>query len=335
MYTKMVEKIKQYGMADEVKKVAVSMNIDPKKAVEEVMEIYNDPVLGGLAERERTINAVRIYKARLVRRLMSGSVPYAVHVLDKTGIMEFTDKASGAKRKMARIYGIAKPLVSIDAPVQNITKFAQIALFDAKAEEVNKIKVKQSYKAKFTGQLKNSIYILYSAEDTVFEPATDFNIDIMDATKIADATYRRVNIVDLPSEEQGGVVSVRGTLVASSTGTSNSGRNWGRIVMIDDSVSFDAIKNGGEGCLTVFLDASQATRYLSGSEVIVVGTVAKREDGSPILNGMFIVPVMVIEAHHPAEGATQPQQADTKPQNPKTTTPTAGAIDEFFDDSAF
>lgn len=290
--------------AEEIKRIAEKANVDIYAALEEVYKIYQEPYMGGLNEESKILTAIRIYKTRLVKQLLSTAIPYKIYVVDKTGIAKFMDKTTGKERKVARVYGVAKPEIP-DAAVHKYF-VASVMLFDDKADVANKLSRKKFYKMKLSGNFKNNVFTLYSDVNTDAEPADAENIDVESVIK---STFPQKTIMELHELPSDTMAYCRVSVVSARTGMSKD-RKWGMYLCVDDSMSMDDIRN--TGALSVFMDADQV-RYASESEIGIVGTVQKTQDGAFSFRGLFVVPILVFEAtEQQPQQTTQEHHKDTK-----------------------
>lgn len=280
------------ALIEDLKKEASESGYTADQALEELKKIYDEKNFAGLNEESRVLTAVRLFRVKIAKKLLSKAKPYEIFVFDKTAVGSFTD-GTGKTRKSSRFYGVCKP--ETPNPDQKYV-LVRGTFYDDKADLIEKVKLKSWIKVGMTGGLKNGELMLYSDDTTTVEQIDAPAVETSEIEKVIKSLYPEKQIAELPVTPEGIAVYLRGDVILVQSGEAK-GRFWGRYTLIDDSVMLHDLKTTA---LTIFMDGAQA-RYATGSRIGIVGVLQKSQDGNITLRGQMVLPFLAYDMEIPKD----------------------------------
>lgn len=304
-----------------IKEIAGKTGATNIELVDELEKISKEAFLAHYPEAERSVHAGRILRARYAKQMMTSASPFEIIVLDKTDpktimISSPQDKTKKSPVNLSSVYGFA---ISKTEGAEIKCAFTTLTLWRDEAPLSQSIEVGKVYEFKANGKLNKDgkMYILNSADKvTKFSPVEKTNIPekyLKDFISVAKETFEEVDISTAElkkSKNNSDYRMVVGEVVSSfvGKGKKEGAGMFGRITMIDASLTFDMIKE--KGGLSVLLDPSQVIRYGDGSEIAAIGTITESDEFGVGMTGICILPILAVP---------RPQTPDVRASSPKTT----------------
>ena len=260
------------------------MNDVPVVTIEdELARLVNEPFLAVVPDGlTRWKQAALIIYARHNRDTIIKVEPYNVRVLSVEAPRTITKK-TGEKMRLA----------SLQAFIQGTKPQAKLALgqvtfYDANADNVQGIEEGKTYRVLLSGAFRDGSYQLTADRRAKWDTLVDG-----DATPVNDLIqriYPRVDAIDI-GKFVAKTIQVRGNVVFSMVRPTKKGGTFGKYTIIDESLSPDAISQGG--AIQVMCNAEQV-KYGPGSDIIIIGQVTRSAEYGIGMNAKMVIPVLAV-----------------------------------------
>lgn len=264
-----------------------------KYVAENIIKTMNDPDLLGDYFKEKSKDEILVLSGKIVRASIEGdlvvpAVPYSFFVLGKTDPRSGTSKA-GNEYTVTNAVGLGKK-----AEAGSALQFVKVAAFgDEGVDKVGKLEPGKTYKV----VLKGSNPAKLSLSDGEDFEATDE--ESVNTKEVLLKMFPTVPINEVPNNlrknARGLILSdlklVLARIVFSTENTRQDGSKYGRLLVLDDSVTPDEKKKGGG--LTVYIDPSWLT-YGPGSDIYLLGAFSRRKNATGnnpfVMNAEALIP---------------------------------------------
>ena len=274
----------------ELKTIATATEIPEDEIIEEWYSLVNDDILSKFPEEKKIVLATRRLRAKYAGILMSQGKEYIVQVLDKTSVISGKNKKTGEEYRYGTIWGIAQ-LVEDD---NDTIAVCRLSVGGNTLDKYKDIQIGKTYKAKLGGSYRDDIFNLRTDDATRFEEADSIIEDnIMD---FFTDKFKTLTVSEFLNEASFAFSTspydmkiLYGDVANSFVATSATGRDYGKYILVDDSINF------GDGGANIFVDPEQV-RFATGSSIYAIGKVTKGKNGM-VMNAYIIVPDIAIERY--------------------------------------
>lgn len=291
---KLIEKAKttKPEVIDELKEIADMTEIPEDELLDEWYSVYNDDILSKHPDEKKMVLATRRIRAKYAGILMSQGKEYIVQVLDKLSIRSGKNKKTDQPYTYGELYGIAKQTD------EDVVAFCRVSVNGKMLDKYDEIQIGSTYKVKLGGSFKDEMFNLRTDDASRFEETDplieqsieEFFIEKYGLIEVADALNENPTAF---SSSRYDLRVVYGDVANSFSATGSSGRDYGKYVLVDDSVDFATIRELGG--LNIFVDPEQV-RYATGSSIYAIGRISKGQNGV-VMNAYIILPDIVIDRY--------------------------------------
>lgn len=308
---KIIEKAKNEKpeLISELKAIAEATEIPEEELLEEWYTIFTDDILSKHPEEKRMVLATRRLRAKYAGILMSQGKEYVVQVLDKLSITSGENKKTHEQYKYGTLYGIAK---RTDEDV-DVVAFCRVNVTGRALDHYDELEIGKAYSVKLGGDFRDEMFNLRTDDASRFEetdPIIEGNVEDFFIEK-----YGVLDIADVINESPTAFSSSRydlrvvyGDVANSFTATGASGRDYGKYILVDDSIDLATIRELGG--LNIFVDPAQV-RYATGSSIYAIGRISKGQNGV-VMNAYIIIPDIAIDRYQIEDTEPEEQKIDKK-----------------------
>lgn len=296
----------------------VSEALPITKIKELFYETLKEEYLDGFTDMtDRCRNASKVVLASLASKAGQTPEPFEIKIFDKTGIKVFDKKGTTEKNHLAQVFGIGAP-AKPDMP----PKFTTIMLWGQAAQLIDKFV--EGDAIKFSGLIRttDSEYSVALFDGHVPGFATEkITVNLPSPIEIIRKGYPELAISQVAQNVsvKGETRLVRGRVASGRVALSKKNNNTGHLNLINPASTLKEIteKAPGTGFHITFTDEpAMATRYETGSDVLVLCVITNDPQYGLSGLGKLIVPIFAIPKKvapsappaSPASPASQPGQ---------------------------
>ncbi len=260
------EKTKQ-----EVERIAEKTGISIDDLKKEFKSIYDNPIIAGKTDEWKERYALNQMKVKYSKMIARPVVMVKMKVLKKLSTDYTKD---GKDHNRTQLVGIGKSEKDENA------KMYSVVFFDTDVD----VNVGDSYEVKVRVMMKNEYFVAGSGTGTISK--VDFDIDEDELFEGFEATPLSDIFDRLQSGKRWSGI-FRGIVSSANINQSASGRKYGILSILDDSLDSDWFEVNAQSGLTVFVDYEDI-KFSEGVEIIGFGEGTPNENYMPSISGRYI-----------------------------------------------